>query len=232
MSDRIDISDYLLGELSGEELAEAERLMREDPGFRAEVERLRPAVQSLEELPREAWEDLEPPPLAIGGSTASRPEPSRPKSRWWRPFALRPAFAALASVMLLAVGVGVGVLLADTGTEGPAAGGRTLALEPVDPRGSGATGSAELIGGGGGEAVVHISGVSPNAPGEFYELWLLSSPDDLVSLGSFKVGSSGEATVRVPLPVDPAEFEFIDLSVERDDGDASHSGRSVLRAPT
>jgi anti-sigma-K factor RskA len=232
MSQPIDISDYVLGELSGEDLAEAERRMREDPAFRAEFERLRPAVQRLEQLPREAWEDVEPPPLAIPASEQSRPDPGRPRPWWRQQLSLRPAFAALASAMLVLVGVGAGLLLGNGDTDDPGAGGRTLALEPIEPRGTGASGSAELIGAGGGEAVVDVSGVSPNEPGEFYELWLLTSPDDLVSLGSFKVGSSGQTTVRVPLPVDPSEFEFIDLSVERDDGDASHSGRSVLRAPT
>ncbi|MBK5117003.1 MAG: hypothetical protein JJE23_08815 [Thermoleophilia bacterium] len=46
---------------------------------------------------------------------------------------------------------------------------------------------AELIGAGGGEAAVDVSGLGASAPGEFYALWLLTSPDDLVSLGSFKV---------------------------------------------
>jgi len=229
VSERIDIADYLLGELSGNDLVEAERLLREDPGFREEVDRLRPAVQRLEELPREAWEDLEPPPLAIPAleSGAATP-PRRPRRR----FVLRPAFAALASVALLLVGVGAGLLLGDDGPAGTSDGGETLALAPVEPRGGDATGSAKLTGAAGGEAVVDVSSLSPNSPGDFYELWLLNGPDDLVSLGSFKVGSSGRATVRVPLPVDPSQYSFIDLSVEPADGDASHSGRSVLRGPT
>lgn len=232
MSDRINIADYLLGELSGEDLVAAERRMREDPGFRAEVERLRPAVQRLEDLPREAWEGPEPPPLSIPASPSGQPAPRERREWWRRPLSLRPASAVLASAVLVLLGVGAGQLIGGGDSEAPDTAGRTLALEPIEPRGAGASGSAELIGTSGGEAVVDVSGVSPNEAGEFYELWLLTSPDDLVSLGSFKVGASGRATVRVPLPVDPAEFEFIDLSIERDDGDASHSGRSVLRAPT
>ncbi len=229
MSERIDIADYLLGELSGDDLAEAERLLREDPGFQEEVDRLRPAVQRLEQLPREAWEDLEPPPLAVPVLEAEAPTPPR-RSR--RRFVLRPAFAALASVALLLVGVGAGLLLGDDGPAATSGGGETLALAPVEPRGGDATGSAELIGAAGGEAVVDVSSLRPNSPGDFYELWLLNGPDDLVSLGSFKVGPSGRATVRLPLPVDPSQFSFVDLSVEPADGDASHSGRSVLRGPT
>jgi hypothetical protein len=105
-------------------------------------------------------------------------------------------------------------------------------LEPVEPAGGGASGSVELAGAAGGEVLVDISGARANRPDEFYELWLLSSPDDLISLGSFKVDQAGSARVSVPLPVDPKQFEFIDLSLERDDGDSSHSGRSILRAKT
>jgi anti-sigma-K factor RskA len=239
VSNRVDISDYLLGELSDEQREEAERLLREDPAFRAEVERLRPAVTQLESLPPEAWERIEPPPLALPAAdevSAARSEPrsgagDEPPPPWWRKrIALPTMRIALASLVLLAVGVGGGLLIADGDSERER--GEVLALEPVEPRGGGASGSAELIGSAGGEAVVEVRGVEANGPDEFYELWLLSSPDDLISLGAFKVDDSGSATVRVPLPVDPGRFDFVDLSLERDDGDASHSGASVLRART
>jgi hypothetical protein len=54
----------------------------------------------------------------------------------------------------------------------------------------------------------------------------------MLSLGSFRVPASGEAEVTVPLPVDVADFRFVDVSVEDDDGDPGHSGVSVLRGPT
>ena len=73
--------------------------------------------------------------------------------------------------------------------------------------------------------------MQPSADGNFYELWLLNSADDLVSLGSFRVPASGEADVTVPLPADPEGFAALDISAEPDDGDPAHSTRSVLRAP-
>lgn len=236
MSDPIDISGYLLGELSAEERAEAERMIRDDPELRARVERLRPVVGRLEALPAEAWQEAHPPPLVLGereaapgaasaGSTEGR------RWRWPRSLTLRPATVALASLAFLVAGLGAGLLLGD-GSEPAGEVEQTLALDPVPPRGEAASGSAEVIGVDRGEAVVDVAGLKPSAPDEFYELWLLTSPDDLVSIGSFKVDDSGSASVRVPLPVDPSEFEFIDLSIERTDGDASHSGRSVLRGPT
>ena len=80
-----------------------------------------------------------------------------------------------------------------------------------------------------GAATVDVSGLPPSARGQFYELWLLNSADDLVALGSFRVPASGDARVTVPVPGDPAGYRFVDLSVEPDDGDPAHSGDSVLR---
>ena len=85
---------------------------------------------------------------------------------------------------------------------------------------------------GGDRLEVDVSGLPASQGGDRYELWLLNSPDDLVSLGSFRVGESGAASVQVPLPVPPEQFAFIDVSVEPGDGNPAHSGNSVLRAPT
>ena len=233
MSDPIEISDYLLGELDGEQTAEAERRLREDPRFRAEVERLRPTVTRLERLPSQAWENPEPPPLALPPEAERRNRTPAPS--WWQRLAPRPALA-LGATAALAVGIGIGLLLGGSDPGGdPETGGQLVTLEPVGGRGEGATGSAQLVERGDGndrEAIVDVSGVAPSAPGEFYELWLLSARDDLVSLGAFRVGESGQAMVRVPVPVDPSQYAFLDLSLESDNGDASHSGRSLLRAPT
>jgi len=79
---------------------------------------------------------------------------------------------------------------------------------------------------------VQVSGLAPSPAGEFYELWLMDGPTRLVSLGSFRVPSSGAAEVAVPLPVPLRDFAFIDVSVEREDGDPAHSGESVLRGST
>ena len=75
------------------------------------------------------------------------------------------------------------------------------------------------------------AGSQPSNGGDFYELWLLNSPDDLVSLGSFRVPASGDVDVTVPLPADPDRFAALDVSVEPPDGNPAHSSRSVLRAP-
>ena len=205
---------YLLGELDDAGAAQFEAAMAADPALRAEVERLRPVVTKLEHVPAEAWEDPEPPPLAM-------PAPAPVRSR--RRLVLRPLVAAACAVVLLAGGIGLGVLL-DRDPE-PAT---PLALQPVgdlDPAASGGVGvSAD-------GATVRVSGLRPTDGDEFYELWLLGEDKRLVGLGSFRVGADGAATIQVPLPVDPNAFDYFDISLEPGDGDPGHSGVSVLRGP-
>jgi anti-sigma-K factor RskA len=240
---RIEISDYLLGELSHEERAEAERLMRDDADFRAQVERLRPVVAELSELPPEAWDAPEPPPLRAPDPGASPPwagaadagerrvRPAmQPRPRW---LALRPALAAGLSVVFIGLGVGIGLLIGDGDGGGEAtAPSADIALEPVTDQGAPARGTARIGAVEGGEAVIEVSDLPASAAGEYYEIWLLNSPEDLVSAGSFRVPESGQATVAVPLPADPGSFRFVDISRERVSGDPGHSGDSVLRGST
>jgi anti-sigma-K factor RskA len=64
------------------------------------------------------------------------------------------------------------------------------------------------------------------------ELWLIQpdadgNPADLVSLGL--IDPSDPGTFDVPEGFDPDVFFVVDISVEPRDGNASHSGRSILR---
>jgi anti-sigma-K factor RskA len=212
--------DYVLGELSESERDEAERLLRDDAEFAAEVDRLRPVVARLEEVPADVWEGI--PPLEAAPAT---PPPTPAAAPRRRIFGLRPAFAAGLATAAAAVIVAVVLFAASGGDEEP-----TLILAAVPGSGAEATGSAQL-GGAGDTATVELAGLEPSRSGEFYELWLLNDADDLVSLGSFRVGEGGDAEIELPIPIDPSEYSFLDISVEPDDGDASHSGDSVLRGP-
>ncbi len=189
--------------------------------------RLDDLARQLERLPEEAWN--RPLPPAPPWPVADAPQPAR------RRFALRPLTAAIASAVLVALGLGAGLLLAgddeNTGN-GPVATQQRVQLRPVQGRGRGASGVVRLVARSGSEASVRVRGLRPSAKGDFYELWLLGDKGQLVSLGSFRVPRSGTATVRVPLPVDPARFRFLDVSREPDDGDPAHSTISILRGPT
>jgi anti-sigma-K factor RskA len=226
------LSGYLLGELGPEERAAFEAELRADPGLRAEAERLAPVVARLEGLEPAAWEQVPPlpalPPLPAGDEAV----PRRPeRAPWWRrTVALRPLPAAALASVLLALGVAAGLLLAGDGGGGEVSAGRVVVLAPVEPADDGAEGTATLASTG-SRATVRLRGLPPSEPGQFYELWLLNTVEDMVALGSFSVPASGAIDVTVPLPGDAGRFAALDLSVEPDDGDPAHSTVSVLRAP-
>ena len=177
----------------------------------------------LESLEREEWDPPEAPALVLPGKR----EPQRAPRRRRRVLTLRPLVAAGLALLLLAIGVGAGRLLGEGG--GPDR-GRVLALDPVEPAGGSAHGTATILAHGGRARFV-VRGLKPSANGGFYELWLMNSADDLVSLGSFRVPASGKADVTVPLPADPDGFAALDISAEPADGNPAHSASSVLRAP-
>lgn len=63
----------------------------------------------------------------------------------------------------------------------------------------------------------------------FHEVWLID-PDDLtkmVALGS--LSDQADAVLPVPPGTDLNRYRLVDVSDEPHDGDASHSGRSLLR---
>ena len=205
---------YLLGEMDAAQTADFERAMAADPALQAEVDRLRPILTRVDALPGEAWNLPEPPPLRVPLEAPKR-----------RRIVLRPAVAVACAVALLAAGAGLGAWL--DSDAGPASRDESP-LAPVD--GGGASGRVALTGSDG--VRLRVSGLPPTRAGQFYELWLLGADQRLVSLGSFRVGDDGSATMSLPLPVDPARFDFFDVSVEPGDGDPGHSGRSVLRGTT
>ena len=228
MNDRLP--DYLLGELDDAERRAFEAELARDPALAAEVERLRPIVSRLESLDAAGWDPPAAPALAtLPRELPEPPAPARDRPAWWRrALVLRPLAAGTLALVLLALGVGAGLLLGDGDDAGVS--GQVVALAPVEPLGGAASGTA-TISTQDGRANVQVSGLQPSADGDFYELWLLNSPDDLVSLGSFRVPASGEVDVSVPLPGNPDDFAALDVSVEPPDGNPAHSSRSVLRAP-
>jgi anti-sigma-K factor RskA len=222
-----DIVDYLLGELTPDRRAAIERRMREDAGFRREVERMRPVVAELESLPPDAWERRGAPPLPDLPPLSAAPAAERS----WQPRrAWRPAAALAACVALIAAGLGIGALVFGGDDEGAA--GPAIALARVGDAGPAAAGQARAVSFDDDGLRLQVSGLEPSESGGFYELWLLDGPERLLSLGAFRVPATGAADVTVPLPVDVTDFRFLDVSAEREDGDPGHSGRSVLRGPT
>lgn len=241
--DRDIAVSYLLGELSSEDRERFELDLASDSELRELVEELKPVVVKLEELPSEAWEAPEPPPLDIARVTstedlaplaereaeADRAARSLKKpggNRWFRLSGYLVAGAALLLVGYF-IGNSGGGESSPTVEPGPA-----LALESYGEAPPSAEGQVRMVSSTGDQMQLDVTGLKPNPRGEFYELWLLGKDGELVALGSFKVGDEGQRTVELPLPVDPASFQYFDVSIQSDKEGPDHSGRSVLRGLT
>ena len=223
---RIDALDVALGEVRVEDEGEVVRLLRDDPSFRAEVERLAPVVARLERQPRDTWEAPEPPPLVVG-------VPLTPRRRRCRlpALVLRPAVALGCALALVAGGIGGGLILSGGGDDGDD--GAPVRRIVLDPFGKAATGArAVVVQRAGGRIRIEADGLRPDRRGH-HELWLLPAAGrgDPVAIGTFTVGADGRATGSYRLPDDPAKYALFDVSEEPADGDPTHSGKSVLRAP-
>ena len=216
MSDRELAAEFVLGELEGRRRTEVERRLRAEPAFRAEVEALQATTEQLAELPADAWPALP--------ANAAPPSPRRWRRRAWT---WRPAVALASLLVALAVGVGIGELLAGGGERvAPTA---AISLQPLQA-GSAAHASVHMP--ASGTMVLDVAGLRPAGPGHYYELWLMSSPSRTVPVASFSVNAKGHAEVRVPLPAAPAAYRYFDVSRQAEAGGTGHSGESVLRGPT
>lgn len=228
MSHDIEPLDYLLGELSGAQLAEAERLIREDIGFRVEVERLRPVVSELDSLPDELWEVPDPPPLRHPGSESRHEDSPGIFERLLGSISLPVPAVAAAALALAAAGAFIGVTLSDSGSD-EFDGDQQIVLSSLggEPFSGTAQVSADQS-----SLRLDVSSLEPSSDSDLYELWLLTPPAELVSLGTFKVDDDGSGSVEVPLSIPVSDFELLDVSREPIDGDPGHSSDSVLRGDT
>lgn len=227
MTERDDLSSYLLGELGPQEQAAFEQRLAQDAQLSAEVRRLAPVVQSLESMPGTAWRTLStpstggagPPQSAADGDLVARPRPLK------RRLLLRPATAVAAAVVLFAAGFGVRTVLRAPGHG--AALRAQIALHVLPGAPAGASGTATTT--SDDYIEIAVRGLSPNRPGAFYEAWLMTSRRELVSLASFTVDAHGLAVVRVRLPAPARDYRYVDVSAQRAGEGTAHSATSVLR---
>jgi hypothetical protein len=102
-----------------------------------------------------------------------------------------------------------------------------LVLKPVGrAQGAGVAAIAER---GKERSLVVQARVSPNQNREAYEVWLYNSKTDAKSLGAQVTDRQGTFQGATRLPKDFARYKFIDISREKVDSNASHSGQSILR---
>lgn len=230
MRDRNEIlNDYLLGELPDAERRELLAEIQADPLLSAELAELGPLVTTLEELPEEAWDQVEAPPLRLRNA----PEPersSRIRDFFDRSFALKPALAFAAVLGIFAAGLGVGLLTGGSDNTAPPiyATAAQTDLAPVSKLDPAASGKA-AVKKGGHQIRLKISGLAVNSENDFYEAWLMDPKNGFISLGTFRVGDDGSTTLDLPVPVATDKFPVVDISLQPTDGKPTHSGVSVLR---
>jgi anti-sigma-K factor RskA len=155
-------------------------------------------------------------------------------------WALTAAIAVAAAVAAVAVTVTAGLLPGrGTGGDGtPAVAGcrdqdARVRLEALPEAPPGAQGYACLRTVDGElRLVVHAEGM-PTPDGGDYEAWLLDSTSldgprlRMEALGV--LGAKADQSLGVPASLDLRKYNIIDISTEPRDGDAAHSGHSVLR---
>jgi anti-sigma-K factor RskA len=245
---RHDAAAYVLGGLPPQEESRLRGRERDDPPFTAEVRRLRELTGILEAMDAAGWDGPTPPPLDAPGACRASPDRarlrpagargaslgSRRRRRRSGPLVLRPLPAALGAAALLAAGAAGGALL--TSGDDPstrATRGAPLAriaLEPIGRGPAGARAEAVLAGGATRRMTLTVTGLPSTDLDAFYEIWMLRTPKELVSVGTFRVGADGRATVSFAVAADARRFPVVDVSRERADGDPGHSTVSVLRS--
>ena len=133
----------------------------------------------------------------------------------------RLAFGAAAAV---AAAIVVGVLA----LSGDAALPDARAAIAGKPEFAAVSGEAEVFDAGeqGGTLVVRMTSVPPAPGGHHYEVWVLREGSETMESVGEVSPTAGEAELEVALP-GAGPFAAVDVSVEPDDGDPEHSGRSL-----
>lgn len=147
-----------------------------------------------------------------GGSTGA----TRPR---------RPFYLAVAAAALAVAGVGGGILLSGSDDDELVEVAMADIVNDGLPVTDDALGEAVLLEDD-GRYVLEIDVEALDTESGYLELWVINSDvTDMHSLGRV----DGDGRFELPEGVDPADFPVVDISIEQDDGDATHSGQSVLR---
>jgi hypothetical protein len=152
--------------------------------------------------------------IAEAGATRTTSAPGR---------RFRYALVAAAAAVLLAIGVAVGVQLAQDDQLQYAASMRGTELAPD------AEGEVTLTKTTSGWKIeLHATGLPRRADGEFYEAWLKDASGQLVPIGTFNEGMDVVLWAGVP----PTAFPTVTVTQEVADGDQASSGLVVLVGQT
>ena len=207
------------------------------PGCRLDLESLR----DVAELGAEGHElrDLPPPPEqlwqaieadiartvvpAAAAATVTDLAERRGRARRSRPRWVAPLITAAAAAVLAVAGTVTVGRIADRAPAEPVTARATLTpLKTVPPD---AGGSVDVL----SDRKLRIDVRNLPLTTGFHEVWLID-PDDvtkMVALGN--LADQSDVVLPVPAGTDLNRYRLVDVSDEPHDGDATHSGRSLLR---
>jgi len=146
---------------------------------------------------------------------------------WWR---RRLVGVAAAAVVGIGLGVGVGAGVSGSGDEPEPV--PAVQLGPVGFADPTATGTAAMVDHDGDRRmVVELRGVTNLAGGDYLEAWLMDSTGSrLLPLGALaRHGEEFRGEFTIPAGLPTGEYDRVDVSAERFDGDPGHSTVSLLR---
>ena len=139
--------------------------------------------------------------------------------------------SAVAAVLVLIVGVGIGLVVNSRTTDPTTV--ATAELTPYDDAAVGDAGATVAVFGEGDQQKLRVDmhDLPAPAPGTFYELWLIDpitgSP---ISIATMTDGSPDVSTVvDIPAGTDTGRYDVVDVSVQDQTAGPAHSGNSVLR---
>ncbi|MCQ3811310.1 MAG: anti-sigma factor [Acidimicrobiia bacterium] len=208
-----------------------ERAGRTDSDIEALLRGLDAAEMELTDPPEDVWEGVE------SAIQAGEDAPGAVIALEFRRRRIRRIMLSAAAVLVL-VATGVVTAVTLTRDEPPRViASAELAYDPdsFDELGAQARAGAELIAEDDRHRIKIVDALLPSpGDGADLEAWLIQ-PDaegnvaDLVSIGLVDPVDPG--TLEVPDGYDPKDFFVLDISIEPRDGNAGHSGRSILRGP-
>ena len=214
-----DLAGYVLGALDPGETAAFEQHLAGCDACRAEVDEL----QGLPELIDRAAPPIEVPPGLRERTFAAVEQAAGARRR--APLLRLVAVAAALVVALLG-----GVVVSQLG----GGGGQVIELALAAQPGVSGRATAELRRVDDGVAIdMEVSGLAPNPPGSVYECWFVGPGDTLeqpnrVSAGTFTIGASGRASLRMHSAADLRRFPVMGVTLETDGGRPERTGEKIL----
>jgi hypothetical protein len=217
-----DLPGLLFGELDRAQVTAVSDHLATCDDCRRELAVLAATSASLRATARNAQALSEAVP-GVAAEDAPAVQPHRVGRGTARPGRRRRSLIGLAAALVLAL---VAAVLLWTGPLRPDRAGGTVPLAGVGA--VAASGKASMAGDDGDRRMTVTTADLPALrPGQYYEVWLLDPRTATV----FPVGvlpRDGEARFTLPASV-VGRYQAIDVSLEADDGDPTHSKHSLLR---